>query len=170
MQRLEQHGLRVEKDMPPSCISDYAMPAVIEKVQALDPLSADHVCYALRAMNGQGDVGSLIGALRRLVPLSGAMSAYSTLDCLAAMRDLGMFLGSLKKLGVEPTEVVPEVVPVLQELGRRTDMVPRDTVHHYTTWNPRGDRLRMFTGDIQEVALQDSVRLVFCHLRDGLEL
>src|SRR5205823_1992132 len=43
-------------------------------------------------------------------------------------------------------------------------------VHHYTTWNPLGDRQRMYTGDIQEAFLQDSVRLVFPHLRDGLEL
>lgn len=56
---------------------------------------------------------------------------------------------------------MPEVLPVLEELGRRTDMIPRDTVHHYTTWNPTGRRQRMYLGDPMEGNLQDAVRMVF---------
>ncbi|MFI0423446.1 monodechloroaminopyrrolnitrin synthase PrnB family protein [Spongiactinospora sp. 9N601] len=81
-----------------------------------------------------------------------------------------MFLGSLKRHGVQPAEAVPDVVPILIELGARTDMVPRDTVHHYCTWNPIDERRRMYTGDQQENHLQESVRMVFPHLRAGLEL
>ena len=58
------------------------------------------------------------------------VAALGVTDALAAMRDLGILLGSLKRHGVEPVAAVPDVLPVLEELGRRTDMVPRDTVHH----------------------------------------
>jgi hypothetical protein len=86
------------------------------------------------------------------------------------MRDLGMFLGSLKRHGVEPLHAVPEAIPVLLELGRRTDMIPRDTVHHYTTWNPTGPRRRSYTAAPQEEVLQDSVRMVLPRLREGMEI
>jgi hypothetical protein len=47
-------------------------------------------------------------------------------------------------------------------------MVPRDTVHHYTTWNPVGHRRRSYTGDRQEYRLQDSVRMVMPELHEAL--
>ncbi|MFD7614372.1 monodechloroaminopyrrolnitrin synthase PrnB family protein [Streptomyces sp. NPDC059828] len=139
-------------------------------IRELDPLAADRLCFELRSHNERADVPALVSALRDLVPGPDAVAAYSAEACVAAMRDLGMFLGSIKRHGPEPIPLVPEVVPVLLELGRRTDMVPRDTVHHYTTWNPTGGRQRMYTGDIQEAYLQESVRMVFPHLREGLEL
>jgi hypothetical protein len=156
--------------MPLSSFTDHIAPEVIKKVRALDPLLADRVCRDLPVMNDQGAVPDIVAALRGLVPELSDVSAYSVHDCLAAMRDVGMFLGSLKRHSVEPTGIVPEVVPLLLELGRRTDMIPRDTVHHYTTWNPLGGRQRMYTGDVQEASLQLSVRLVLPHVRAGLEL
>jgi len=54
-------------------------------------------------------------------------------------------------------------------LGRRTDMVARDTIYHYTEWNPPGDRRRMYTGDRQERALQDSVTLCLPDLRAAVD-
>lgn len=142
----------------------------IEAVSALDPLRADAACRRLRDMNAHSDVPGMIATLRELLPDLEQLAAYSTNDCLAAMRDLGVFLGSIKRHGTEPTEAVSEIVPVLLELGRRTHMIPRDTVHHYTTWNPTGERQRMYTGDPQEATLQESVRIVFPHLRDGVEI
>jgi hypothetical protein len=142
----------------------------IDQVRALDPLNADQICFDLRAMNEAADLPAMITALRDLLPSREALEAYGMEECLAAMRDLGMFLGSIKRHGKQPVQVVPEVVPILTELGARTDMIPRDTVHHYCTWNPLGDRQRMYTGDEQENHLQDSVRMVFPHLRAGLEL
>jgi hypothetical protein len=141
----------------------------IEQIKALDPLSADDDCSRLPEMNRRGDVGAIAAALRAAVPSSAGVAAFSPLECLAAMRDLGMLLGSLKRHGVEPARAVPEVISALLELGRRTGMVPRDTVHHYATWNPQGHRRRTFTGDPQEAALQDSVRAAFPELRDGIE-
>ncbi|MER5931121.1 monodechloroaminopyrrolnitrin synthase PrnB family protein [Streptomyces sp. NPDC002054] len=149
---------------------DLGNPIRTTAIQNLDPLNADRACFELRRQNADGDVPALTAALRRLVPTTAAVDAYSLEMCVAAMRDLGMFLGSIKRHGPEPLDLVPEVQPVLLELGRRTDMVPRDTVHHYCTWNPVGGRQRMYTGDVQEAYLQESVRMVFPHLRDGLEL
>ncbi|MFJ9775948.1 monodechloroaminopyrrolnitrin synthase PrnB family protein [Kitasatospora sp. NPDC101157] len=139
-------------------------------IRELDPLAADGPCLGMRRHNDRADVPALVAAVRRLVPSLDDVAGYSVEACAAAMRDLGMFLGSIKRHGPEPLPLVPEAVPVLLELGRRTDMVPRDTVHHYTTWNPVGGRQRMYTGDIQEAYLQESVRMVFPHLREGLEL
>ncbi|MDJ1137543.1 monodechloroaminopyrrolnitrin synthase PrnB family protein [Streptomyces iconiensis] len=135
----------------------------------MDPLRADGACQALRTWNGTADIAAMAAALRTLVPALPEAGAYSADEALAAMRDLGIFLGSLKRHGTEPLSLVPEALPVLTELGRRTGMVPRDTVHHYCTWNPVGERRRMYTGDAQEAHLQDSVRMVFPSLRDGLE-
>ncbi len=141
----------------------------IAEIRAADPLGADALLAAVPAMNADADVAALTVALRALVPDPDRVAALAITDALAAMRDLGLLLGSLKRHGVQPLAVVPEVLPVLQELGRRTDMVPRDTVHHYTTWNPPGRRQRMYTGDAMEGSLQEAVRMVFPGLVASLD-
>jgi monodechloroaminopyrrolnitrin synthase len=155
--------------MPTTTLTDLSSLGRIANVRGLDPLSADQACQHLRAMNRHADVPALVGALRVLIPGLDEVETYSVDECLAAVRDLGMFVGSIKRHGTEPAAAVPEVVPVLHELGQRTDMVPRDTVHHYTTWNPVGHRQRMYTGDPQETFLQESVRMVFPALRTSLD-
>ncbi|RLV09858.1 monodechloroaminopyrrolnitrin synthase PrnB [Streptomyces griseocarneus] len=149
---------------------DHGNPLQIDRVRALDPLLADEPLGRLPELNSRAAVAELTAMLRALTPGLDAVALYSTDECLAVLRDLGMLLGSLKRHDTEPAVVVPEVVPVLQELGRRTGMIPRDTVHHYTTWNPTGERQRTYTGDPQEYVLQESVRMVFPQLRQGLEL
>ena len=156
--------------MPSYTLTDLSSLTRIDNVRTLDPLNADGACRLLPAMNEDADTAALTATLCVLIPGLDEVATYSTDECLAAMRDLGMFLGSLKRHGVEPVRAVPETLPVLQELGRRTDMVPRDTVHHYTTWNPVGPRQRMYTGDPQEHHLQESVRMVFPDLRTGLDV
>lgn len=142
----------------------------IEHVRAIDPLGADEVCGRLPEMNRRADVTSLVGSLRDLLPDARGLANLDMDDCLAAMRDVGLFLGSIKRHGHEPVGLVPEVGPLLVELGNRTDLVPRDIVHHYCTWNPLGERQRMYTGDAQENHLQNAVRIVFPHLRAALEM
>ncbi|MET9801275.1 monodechloroaminopyrrolnitrin synthase PrnB family protein [Streptomyces sp. NPDC006368] len=141
----------------------------IAEIRAADPLGADALLAALPAMNRDADVAALTVALRALVPDLDRAAEWSVVEALAAMRDLGMLLGSLKRHGTEPVAAVPEVLPVLEELARRTDMVPRDTVHHYTTWNPIGPRQRMFTGHRMEAHLQEAVRMVFPSLVAALD-
>ncbi|SCK55154.1 protein of unknown function [Variovorax sp. HW608] len=87
---------------------------------------------------------------------------------LAAMRDVGLVLGSLKRHGVEPLTVVPQIEPLLLQLGGLCEMVPRDTVLHYTSWNPDGPRRRAYTCDPQERLLQASIVKVFPSLSASL--
>ncbi|MFI6288233.1 monodechloroaminopyrrolnitrin synthase PrnB family protein [Streptomyces sp. NPDC051018] len=141
----------------------------IAEIRAADPLGADALLATVPAMNTAADVPALTRALRALLPRPERLAGFGVVDALAAMRDLGILLGSLKKHGVQPVVAVPEVLPVLLRLGRLTDMVPRDTVHHYTTWNPLGRRQRMYTGDAMETALQDAVRMVFPGLVASLD-
>ncbi|MGR8008194.1 monodechloroaminopyrrolnitrin synthase PrnB family protein [Streptomyces hypolithicus] len=141
----------------------------ISEIRAADPLAADPLLVALPAMNRDADVPALTVALRALLPDSARVADWNVVEALAAMRDLGMILGSLKRHGTEPLSVVPEALPVLEALGQRTDMVPRDTVHHYTTWNPLGVRQRMYTGEEMEGNLQDAVRMVFPSLAASLD-
>ncbi|WP_274562164.1 monodechloroaminopyrrolnitrin synthase PrnB family protein [Streptomyces spiramyceticus] len=141
----------------------------ISEIREADPLAADPLLAVLPAMNRDADVAALTVALRTLLPTSGTVAQWSVVESLAAMRDLGMILGSIKRHGTEPLAVVPEAVTVLEALGRRTDMVPRDTVHHYTTWNPIGARQRMYTGEEMEGNLQDAVRMVFPSLAASLD-
>ncbi|MFD3440523.1 monodechloroaminopyrrolnitrin synthase PrnB family protein [Streptomyces sp. NPDC058685] len=141
----------------------------IAEIRAADPLGADALLAAVPAMNADADTAALTVALRTVLPVADRLAALGVTDALAAMRDLGILLGSLKRHGVQPLTAVPEALPVLEELGRRTDMVPRDTVHHYTTWNPLGDRQRMYTGDPMEAHLQEAVRMVFPGLVASLD-
>jgi hypothetical protein len=132
--------------------------AAAVRIAPLDPLGADAQLARLPDWNEQADVSSLVAAVRRLVSNKGEVTAMSPFAACAAMRDLGMFLCSLKRHGVEPVVAVPEVEPVLIELGRMTGMVPRDTVYHYGPWNPIGARERCFTRDSNERSLIHCVR------------
>ena len=126
-------------------------------VARLDPLGADGFLTGLPDLNRAGDVDSLAGFLTDVASTDGVMDLDAD-DARAAMRDVGMVLGSIRRHGQQPCAVVPQIEPVLIEWGRTTQLVPRDTVVHYGAWNPIGDRERMYTGDPQESALIDSVR------------
>ncbi|MGA8112617.1 MAG: monodechloroaminopyrrolnitrin synthase PrnB family protein [Actinocatenispora sp.] len=140
------------------------------RVRALDPLDADELCGQLPEMNAAADVSALLDGLRRLAGNASEVLDGDPYECRAAMRDLGIVLGSVKRHGVEPVAEVPEVEPVLLRLAERGDVVPRDTVHHYSVWNPHGERQRMYTGSSQETALIDSVRLSLPRLTQAVDL
>lgn len=140
-------------------------------VMALDPLHFDNELPKLCEMNARADLRGLTALLRDLIPPSDQLAEFSTVACHAAMRDLGMLLGSVKRHGAEPVEAVPEVEPVLLELGRRTDMIPRDTIHHYITWNPTFQvRERMYTGKDMERALLSATRVSIPSLSAAVEI
>jgi hypothetical protein len=139
-------------------------------VAALDPLGADALCRILHRINETADVRALARHLREVCPRQELVDAWSLETALAAMRDLGMLLGSIKRHGLQPVDAVPQVEPVLVALGARAGMMPRDTVHHYTEWNPIGRRERRYTNDPQESALIDAVRQSFPRLRTGVDL
>jgi monodechloroaminopyrrolnitrin synthase len=146
--------------------TDYDTAAILP----LDPLGADPVYPSVPAMNAVADTRALAGTLESILPSADRLNALSFHESLAAMRDIGLFLGSLKRHGVEPVEAVPRVEPILLELGRRTDMIPRDTVHHYTEWNPTDARQRTHTGEPMETYLTNSTRMTLPHLRKAVAL
>ncbi len=129
-----------------------------DHISPLDPLGADSGLAQLPAWNESRDVNAIAAALADLVPAEAKAQALGPFEACAAVRDLGMLLGSLKRHGVEPAEAVPSVVPALLTLGRVCGMVPRDTVYHYGPWNPAGVRQRRFTRDPNEDGLIHCVR------------
>jgi monodechloroaminopyrrolnitrin synthase len=138
-------------------------------IQELDPLRGDQALAGLPGINARADTGALVRLARELLPSEAAAGAFSAAECIAAMRDLGIVAGSVKRHGVDPVRAVPGLEPVLAVLGERSGMVPRDTVYHYTTWNPPGPRRRTYTCDPQERILQDSVRLCIPRLRAAVD-
>ncbi|WP_280427410.1 monodechloroaminopyrrolnitrin synthase PrnB family protein [Nocardia brasiliensis] len=124
-----------------------------------DPLSADAVLANLPVMNAAADLRQLATAFRELLTRAREAELPDIADRLAAMRDVGMLMSSLRRHGVEPLDAVPEAAGVLLAWGHSAGMVPRDTVLHYGAWNPRGKRQRMFLGEDQENVVLDAVRV-----------
>ncbi|AWL41091.1 DUF1864 domain-containing protein [Streptomyces sp. SM18] len=129
-----------------------------ERIGRLDPLRLDDDVRALPKMNEAADVPALVDVLRGALPSEESVAAFTVPECLAAMRDLGMYLGSLKRHGVSAFDAIPEATRSFELLGLRTHMIPRDTVYHYTCWNPVGARERLYSGHPMERHLIDAVR------------
>jgi len=128
-------------------------------VGSLDPLGANAACAAVPSMNANADTTALVAALRQLLPDEADIAHFSVAECLAAMRDIGLLIGSIKRHGAEPLVVLPQTERVLIKLGNRTHMVPRDTVYHYGPWNALGVQQRMYTASPEEGVLIRSVRM-----------
>lgn len=128
-----------------------------DEVRDADPLGADEFLAGLPGLNAASDTATLSDWVRSVVARPG-VDRLGRASTLAAMRDLGMVLGSLQRQGIQPRDVDPRVEGLLLTWGGRTAMVPRDTVLHYGSWNPRGDRERRYTADPQESTLIESTR------------
>jgi len=146
-------------------VADLHNDAAPHLVADLDPLSADSWMAQLGTLNKHRDTAGLLRATRDLVPSFDYAVTLGPYEAAAATRDLGMMLASLRRHGMEPVEVVPEVEPIMLLWGRRTDMAPRDTTFHYGSWNPSGDRRRRFTSDPTEDGLIDAVATSIAPLR-----
>ncbi|WNI14098.1 monodechloroaminopyrrolnitrin synthase PrnB family protein [Actinacidiphila sp. ITFR-21] len=133
--------------------------SLCREVQTRDPLGADAALAALPGLNRRADVGGLVRAADGLAAVCRCPELRDSADRIAAMRDIGMFLSSLKRHHVEPVAAVPGLQETLLALGNTVGMVPRNTVLHYGPWNPLGARQRMFTGAHEESVLIDSVRI-----------
>lgn len=131
---------------------------------SLDPLQADIIIKLLPALNRQKEVASIASYCYKLLPHPDTLEAFDYFQAAAAMRDLGFFLGSMKRHGLEPVQAVPELDYVLDVLGSKLDMPPRDTLLHYTSWNPRGFRRRTYTGTPDEDNLIQSVQMAMVPL------
>lgn len=139
-----------------------------QAIVALDPIRFDHNLKLLHLLNKSGDTKEIIQLLYRSLPVPDTLDAYSYEEAIATMRDLGIFIGILKKHGIEPVEVVPELEYVLLVLMVKTDLPPRDTLLHYTLWNPSGPRMRTYTGLADEKHLIESVQIAMPDLMEAV--
>lgn len=138
-------------------------------VAACDPLQARSLVLQLPGLNRNKDVPGIVGLLREFLPLRGVPSGWGFVEAAAAMRDIGFFLGSLKRHGHEPADVVPGLEPVLLDLARMTDLPPRETLLHVTVWNPAAaDAQRSYTGLSDEAHLLESVRISMAALEAAI--
>ncbi|MEE4411669.1 MULTISPECIES: monodechloroaminopyrrolnitrin synthase PrnB family protein [unclassified Serratia (in: enterobacteria)] len=138
-------------------------------VAACDPLQARSFVLQLPGLNRNKDVPGIVGLLREFLPLRGVPSGWGFVEAAAAMRDIGFFLGSLKRHGHEPVDVVPGLEPVLLDLARITDLPPRETLLHVTVWNPAAaDAQRSYTGLSDEAHLLESVRISMAALEAAI--
>lgn len=138
-------------------------------IRRLDPLHFDAHLTALHRMNEQQDVQAIMQLLYNLLPVPAALEQYTFEDSAAAMRDLGIMMGILKRHQIEPVEVVPELEYVLLVLMTKTALPPRDTLIHYTVWNPDGVRSRSYTGIADEICLIESVKMAYPSLLEAID-
>lgn len=137
-------------------------------IARLDPLGMDEELKKLPGLNSCGDTDDMVQMLYRNLPIPMVLNSFDYSESIAAMRDIGMLLGSLKRHGVEPVEAVPELDYILGELSHKTDLPPRDTLIHYSSWNPSGERMRTYTDTEDEKYLIQSVQLAMHPLLDAI--
>jgi monodechloroaminopyrrolnitrin synthase len=130
-------------------------------IAGLDPLGIDLDISLLPELNKLRDVKSIIKLLYKNLPYPDMLEKLDYNESLACMRDIGFFLGSIKRHGIEPVEVVPELDYILDVLGAKTNLPPRDTLMHYTIWNPQGRRQRTYTHFNDEKDLIASVQMSY---------
>lgn len=143
--------------------------ATHQRIAAANPLDAHEKMKRLAACNDDKKVGEIKTLFRQLLPSLETVKALDFYDKMAVMRDLGMFLGSLKRHNVEPLRSVPEAEAVLLQIANDTDMPPRDTLLHYSIWNPADEHVRTFTTSFREVEVIKSLQLCIPPLENALQ-
>ena len=146
-----------------------AFAATHAAVAACDPLQARPRVLQLPGLNRNQDVPGIVGLLREFLPVRGVPAGWGFTEAAAAMRDIGFFLGSLKRHGQEPADAVPGLEPLLLDLARITEMPPRETLLHVTVWNPSAaDAQRSYSGLDDETHLLESVRMSMAALEAAI--
>lgn len=133
-------------------------------ISSLDPLCADEKFKLLPDLNRNRNTKELIIMLSGILPSVPEILQFDYYQAVAAVRDIGIVLGSLKRHGIEPEYSVADLGVKLKLLGEKTDLPPRDTLIHYTVWNPDGERLRTYTGTSDEKHLIESVKIAMTPL------
>ncbi|MEK6479314.1 monodechloroaminopyrrolnitrin synthase PrnB family protein [Catalinimonas sp. 4WD22] len=134
----------------------------------LDPLQSDDRLKAVPSLNKKKDTIALVLMLVDMLPSVKEATDMDFYEACAAMRDIGIMLGSLKRHGVEPVHVIPELEVKLNILAETTDLPPRDTLIHYVRWNPEGKRQRTYTGTEDERQLIKSVSIAIHPLHEAI--
>ncbi|MEP0984302.1 monodechloroaminopyrrolnitrin synthase PrnB family protein [Ekhidna sp.] len=138
-------------------------------ISNLDPLCADDIMKSIPKINEKGDIKSLSSILQSFCSQID-LDNFNHFERLAAIRDVGIILGSLKRHNLEPIKCVPDIEPILIRYGQLTELPPRDILYHYTVWNPNNGRLRKYTNHHQEPDLIDSIRISIPHIRKATRL
>lgn len=138
-------------------------------ISSLDPLYADEKFKLLPDLNRNRNTKELIIMLSGILPSVPEILQFDYYQAVAAVRDIGMVLGSLKRHGIEPEYSVADLAVKLNLLGEKTDLPPRDTLIHYTVWNPDGERLRTYTGTDDEKHLIESVKIAMAPLVQAIK-
>ncbi|GAA4820183.1 monodechloroaminopyrrolnitrin synthase PrnB family protein [Algivirga pacifica] len=127
-------------------ISDFA------SIQNLDPLNfADYQSVLINFNEGE-EVRELIGIAHELIQKYQQSPAQDPATAIAMARDMGIVAGSIKKLQIAPVKEVAQIDDVFVNLGSLCQLPERDTLLHYTLWNPTGEQMRTFTGTTKERA------------------
>lgn len=142
---------------------------VDKHISYLDPLSFDEKATLIPELNRNRNSDALVAMLKEILPSVDKIIEYDYYESLAVVRDIGILIGSLKRHGIEPESIVSDLALKLKPLGEKTDLPPRDTLLHYTVWNPEGVRLRTYTGTNDEKQLIESVKIAMSPLVSAIK-
>ncbi|WP_394829177.1 monodechloroaminopyrrolnitrin synthase PrnB family protein [Pendulispora albinea] len=151
-------GVEGALPLPTRPAPDFA--AMHAAIAARDPLRALPSLRQVPESNVRQDFPGLLRLLQGLLPTLDVVRGWDAFDAAAGMRDLGFLIGSIRRHGHEPAEVLPALEPVMLELSRLTGLPPSVNLLHVTVWNPADPALeRRFTKVDAEAHLFESVRL-----------
>lgn len=140
-----------------TCVNRQAEKKENELIANLDPLNADELIERIPELNKTRDVRGLTSIAISIMPTAQDLADFDPYEANAAIRDIGLLLGSIKRHGIEPFAVIPNLEATMEVLASKTSMPPRDTLLHYTVWNPTNRRRRTYTDARDEHFLIDSV-------------
>lgn len=129
-----------------------------KRVSSLDPLGYDEFQDVLIAFNQEGIVRELIGIAEEMTDRALNIASPDIYEALAIVRDLGFIASSIKRLEIAPILEVERIDQVLHDLSSITGLPERDTLLHYTLWNPEGERMRTFTGTEEEKSFISKIK------------
>src|SRR5262245_54889193 len=96
--------------------------SLCEDIAERDPFDADRWYDALPIANRAADIGFLIDLLRLITRRSERIADGQPAVVVAALRDAGMVLGSLRRHAIEPAAAVPGVERLLVSWSHAVDM------------------------------------------------
>jgi hypothetical protein len=132
--------------------------ARLQEVSQVDLIGFDGEVQKLCDYNYSQDLDHLVALLDTVLVRIQQVGRFTQVEALATLRDVGMVAASIRRLDIAPTSVSSRLEPILLQLGKIGDSVPRETVYSYSLWNPRGPRQRSFTGSQEEDIFIESVR------------
>lgn len=133
----------------------------VDGVLRADPISLDSTFIKgdIESMNNAKDSNSLINLARITTETTLTLGVKHPVHVHAIARDLGILIGSIARLDINPIETVPGLESVLQRIRDYRGMSPYHTVFDYALWDPSDERRRTFTKSEQEIVFIEQVNL-----------